>query len=122
MLSLRTPVRSRVPPWDLAVVLETLCKAPFEPIEEISDRLLTIKTAFFLAISSLKRVGDLQALSVAPAYLDFAHGQSISLPLSGVCFFFFSLVYLFTGAMHINKHNCKRARISPKGYFSSVDP
>ncbi len=32
------------------------------------------------------------------------------------------LVYLFTGAMHINKHNCKRARISPKGYFSSVDP
>ncbi len=37
-------------------------------------------------------------------------------------FFQFSLVYLFTGAMHINKHNCKRARISPKGYFSSVDP
>ncbi len=39
-----------------------------------------------------------------------------------VCFVFFFLVYLFTGAMHINKHNCKRARISPKGYFSSVDP
>ncbi len=36
--------------------------------------------------------------------------------------FFFISVYLFTGAMHTNKHNCKRARISPKGYFSSVDP
>ncbi len=33
-----------------------------------------------------------------------------------------SLFILFTGAMHINKHNCKGARISPKGYFSSVDP
>ncbi len=36
--------------------------------------------------------------------------------------FFFFLVYLFTGTMHINKHNCKCARISPKGYFPSVDP
>ncbi|XP_053089198.1 uncharacterized protein LOC117597041 [Pangasianodon hypophthalmus] len=73
-LRLRPPVRSRVPPWDLAVVLEALCKPPFEPIEGISDRLLAIKTAFLLAISSLKRVGDLQALSVAPSYLDFAPG------------------------------------------------
>ncbi len=42
--------------------------------EEISDRLLTLKTVFLLAISSLTRVGDLQALSVAPSYLDFAPG------------------------------------------------
>ncbi|XP_053090651.1 uncharacterized protein LOC128318504 [Pangasianodon hypophthalmus] len=68
------PARSRVPSWDLAVVLEALCKPPFQPIEEISDRLLTLKTAFLLAISSLRRVGDLQALSVAPSYLDFVPG------------------------------------------------
>ena len=73
-LRIRPPARSRVPSWDLAVVLEALCKPPFEPIEEISDRLLTLKTAFLLAISSLRRVGDLQALSVAPSYLDFAPG------------------------------------------------
>jgi len=53
--------------------------------------------------------------------------------LKGFCYisnlrqFFFlipvySLVYLFTGAMHINKHKCKCARISLKGYFSSLDP
>ncbi len=42
------------------------------PIEEISDRHLTMKIVLLLAISSLKRVGDLQALSVAPTYLDFA--------------------------------------------------
>ncbi len=55
-----------------AVVLEALCRPPFEPIEEKSVRLLTLKTVFFLAMTSLKRFGDLQALSVAPSYLDFA--------------------------------------------------
>ncbi len=55
-LRLRPPVRSRIPPWDLAVVLEALCKPPFEPLEEVSDRVLTLKTVFLLAISSLKRV------------------------------------------------------------------
>ncbi len=77
-LRLRPPVRSRIPPWDLAVVLEALCRPPFEPIEEISDRHLTLKTVFLLAISSLKRVGDLQALSVAPTNLDFAPGMAKS--------------------------------------------
>ncbi len=74
VMRLRPQVCSRVPPWDLTVVLDALCRPPFEPIEEISDRLLTLKTVFLLAISSLKRVGDLQALSVAPSYLDFAPG------------------------------------------------
>ncbi len=61
VMRLRPRVRSRVPPWDLAVVLEALCKPPFEPIEEVSERLLTLKTVLLLAISSLKRVEDLQA-------------------------------------------------------------
>ncbi len=73
-MRLRPRVRSHVPPWDLAVVLEALCKPPFEPIEEASERLLTLKMVLLLAISSLKRVGDLQALSVAPSFLDFAPG------------------------------------------------
>ncbi len=46
-LKLRPPVRSRVPPWDLAVVLEALCRPPFEPIEEISDHHLTLKDTSF---------------------------------------------------------------------------
>ncbi|KAL0203744.1 hypothetical protein M9458_001762, partial [Cirrhinus mrigala] len=49
---------------------------PFEPIEEISVRFLTIKTALLLALTSLKQVGDLQALSVAPSYLEFAPGMT----------------------------------------------
>ncbi len=58
---LRPPVRPRMPTSDLAVVLEALSKAPFVPLEEVPLRFLTAKTVFILAISSLKRVGDLQA-------------------------------------------------------------
>ncbi|KAL0194788.1 hypothetical protein M9458_008360, partial [Cirrhinus mrigala] len=73
-LRLRPPVRPCVPSWDLSVVLEAVCRSPIEPIEEISDRHLTIKTVLLLALTSLKRVGDLQVLSVAPSFLDFAPG------------------------------------------------
>ncbi|KAL0161323.1 hypothetical protein M9458_045048, partial [Cirrhinus mrigala] len=43
---------------------------------EVSHRTLTLKAVFLLAISSLKRVGDLQVLSVAPSHLDFAPGMA----------------------------------------------
>ncbi|KAL0161741.1 hypothetical protein M9458_045466, partial [Cirrhinus mrigala] len=75
VLRLRPPTRPHVPTWDLAVVLEALCKPPFEPIEDIPARFLTIKTALLLALTFLKRVGDLQALSVAPSHLEFAPGM-----------------------------------------------
>ncbi len=53
---LRPPVHPRMPTCDLAVVLEALWKAPFEPLEEVPLRFLTVKTVFLLSISSLKRV------------------------------------------------------------------
>ncbi|KAL0174633.1 hypothetical protein M9458_030601, partial [Cirrhinus mrigala] len=76
-LRLRPPVRPRVPSWD--------CRPPFEPIEEVSDRHLTIETVLLIALSSLKRAGDLQALSVAPSFLDFAPGlaKAFLYPRSG---------------------------------------
>lgn len=43
----------------LAVVLERLSGAPFEPLHTAPDRLLTFKMMFLLANTSLKRVGDL---------------------------------------------------------------
>ncbi|CAM4711693.1 unnamed protein product [Leuciscus chuanchicus] len=72
---LRPAVRSRVPPWDLSIALQGLSLAPFEPIEEVPEKFLTLKALFLLAISSLKRIGDLQALSVAPSCLEFAPGM-----------------------------------------------
>ncbi len=69
------PVRpTAVPSWDLSVVLEGLVTAPFEPLESASERILTLKVTLLLALTSLKRVGDLQAFSVSETCMDFAPG------------------------------------------------
>ncbi len=69
------PVRpTAIPSWDLSVVLEGLVTAPFEPLESASDRILTLKVVLLLALTSLKRVGDLQAFSVSETCMDFAPG------------------------------------------------
>ncbi len=62
-----------VPSWDLSVVLEGLVTAPFEPLESAPERILTLKVTLLLALT-LKRVGDLQALSVSEMCMDFAPG------------------------------------------------
>ncbi len=41
----------------------------------MAAKFLTLKALFLLAISSLKMIGDLQALSVAPSCLEFAPGM-----------------------------------------------
>ncbi len=75
------PVRpTAVPSWDLSVVLEGLVTAPFEPLESASDRILTLKVVLLLALTSLKRVGDLQAFSVSETCMDFAPGL-VKVPL-----------------------------------------
>ncbi len=63
-----------VPSWDLSVVLEGLVTAPFEPLESASERILTLKVTLLLALTSLKRVGDVQAFSVSEMCMDFAPG------------------------------------------------
>ncbi len=49
--------------------------APFEPLEEVQAKFLTLKALFLLAISSHKRIADLQALLFAPSCLEFAPGM-----------------------------------------------
>ncbi len=61
-----------VPSWDLSVVLEGLVTALFEPLESASERILTLKVVLLLALASLERVGDLQALSVSKTCMEFA--------------------------------------------------
>ncbi len=69
------PVRTiGVPSWDLSVVLEGLMAALFEPLESASERILTLKVTLLLTLTSLKRVGDLQTLSVSEMCMDFALG------------------------------------------------
>ncbi len=58
----------RVPSWDLSVVLEGLMAALFEPLESAPEWILTLKVILLLALMSLKRVGDLQALCQRDVY------------------------------------------------------
>ena len=57
------------PVWDLQFVLESLQQAPFEPLSSRSLAWLTWKTAFLVAVTTAKRVGELKALSASDRYL-----------------------------------------------------
>src|SRR4029434_4831913 len=47
--------RSPVLSWDLPIVLKALCQSPFEPLERVGLKWLSMKTAFLLAMASAKR-------------------------------------------------------------------
>ena len=65
----RPPSKTLLPAWSLPAVLKALASAPFEPLHKASLRLLTLKTAFLVAIASGHRVSSLRALCVDPEHL-----------------------------------------------------
>ncbi len=69
------PVRPpSFPSWDLSVVLKGLLEPPFEPLESVPVRILTLKVTLLLLLASFKHAGDLQALSVSESCTEFALG------------------------------------------------
>ncbi len=60
-----------VPSWDLSIVLAGLQRGPFEPLDSVKLKFLSLKTALLTALTSIKRVGDLQAFSVSEECLVF---------------------------------------------------
>ncbi len=60
-----------VPSWDLAIVLAGLQRGPFEPLDSVELKFPSLKTALLIALTSIKRVGDLQAFSVSEECLVF---------------------------------------------------
>ncbi len=60
-----------VPSWDLSIVLARLQRGPFEPLDSVELKFLSLKTALLTALTSIKRVGDLQAFSVSEECLVF---------------------------------------------------
>ena len=54
---------SRVPPWDLLLMLRFLRGPPFEPLSSCSLRDLTQKVLFLVSLATARRVGELQAVS-----------------------------------------------------------
>lgn len=58
------PTVHRYPTWDLSLVLQVLTSPPFKPLGSASFRLLTLKMAFLIAVTSASRISELTALSV----------------------------------------------------------
>ena len=57
------PVELRPPAWDVALVLQSLTGASYEPLRTCDERFLAQKTLFLLSLASAKRIGELHALS-----------------------------------------------------------
>ena len=57
------PVELRPPAWDVSLVLQSLTRAPYEPLRTCEERFLAQKTLFLLALALGKRIGELHALS-----------------------------------------------------------
>lgn len=63
------PTPFLMPQWDLNLVLTFLMGSPFEPLHSFPLRLLSFKTVFLVAVTSARRVSELQALSSKPPFL-----------------------------------------------------
>ncbi len=73
---LNPPRPPSLPSWDLALVLRALITAPFEPLQSVELKFLSMKTLLLMALASIKRVGDLQAFSVDDSCLEFGPADS----------------------------------------------
>ncbi len=73
---LNPPRPPSLPSWDLALVLRALRIAPFEPLQSVELKFLSMKTLLLTALASIKRVGDLQAFSVDESCLEFGPADS----------------------------------------------
>ncbi|KAI2654617.1 GTPase HflX [Labeo rohita] len=73
---LNLPRPNLIPFWDLAVVLQALQQDPSEPLQSVDINVLSMKTALLTALTSVKRVGDFQALSVISSCLEFGPADS----------------------------------------------
>ena len=61
---------SRVPKWDLSLILSFLCKDPFEPMADADIRNATWKTVFLVTLAMAARASEVHALSFAELAFD----------------------------------------------------
>ncbi len=57
-------------------MLRALQQGPFEPLQTVEPKILSMKTLLLLALASIKRVGDLHAFSVDDSCLQFGPADS----------------------------------------------
>ncbi len=64
-------------------MLRTLLTAPFEPLQSVELKFLSMKTLLLTALASIKRLGDLQVFSVAESCLEFGPADYSATPRPG---------------------------------------
>ncbi|CAC5402811.1 unnamed protein product [Mytilus coruscus] len=57
----RPPKVKILPEWNLDLLLQALGKKPFEPMQEVDLKHVTLKTVFLVAITTFRRCSDLQS-------------------------------------------------------------
>ena len=57
------PVELHPHAWDVTLVLQSLTRAPYEPLRTSDERFFAQKMLFLLALASAKRIGELHTLS-----------------------------------------------------------
>ncbi|KAM4037388.1 ELMO domain-containing protein 3 isoform 1-T2 [Anomaloglossus baeobatrachus] len=75
------PYKRPLEPWDLNRVLMALQKPPFEPLRDVSLSRLSQKVTFLVAITSLRRVSELAALSCKSPFLVFHQDKVVLRPV-----------------------------------------
>ncbi len=73
---LNPPRSYLIPSWDLSMVLLGLWRDHFEPLDSVELKHLSLKTSLLISLTSIKRVGDLQAFSVNEWCLEFGPADS----------------------------------------------
>ena len=58
----RPPALRTAPPWDLAVILDCLKRAPFEPMPVAQLKFVTLKTVFLITLATGRRRSEIHAI------------------------------------------------------------
>ncbi|KAG8573399.1 hypothetical protein GDO81_012391 [Engystomops pustulosus] len=66
---IRPQILRRVPTWDLKLVLDALSRPPFEPLDSANIKNLTLKTTLLVAVTTARRLGEIQAISIKEPYM-----------------------------------------------------
>ena len=74
-------LRDTLPKWSLQLVLQSLRGRPFEPLDRIGLGWLSWKTAFIIGVTTARRIGEVQALSVSDRFLQL-HPDGVRLKLN----------------------------------------
>ena len=77
------PVCKLVPSWDLFQMLDTLSRAPFEPMGSASLFHLSIKVVFLMAVAMARRRSELHSLTVEDDHIRWGPGGVRLIPRAG---------------------------------------